>query len=106
MSRRERPKHVQKIERRKRVVTYVTVERELVTLGPVVGATARVMRELRTRHGMTQEETAQRLGIGRTSLVNIEAGRQRILLEDVWRFAAVFNVSAAGMVTMIDNYLE
>lgn len=106
MSRRERPKHRQKVERRRRVVTYVTVEREIVTLGPVVGATAKVLRELRARHGLTQAEVATRLGMNRTSIANIEAGRQRILLEDVWRIASLFGVSPAGLVTMINSYVE
>jgi len=106
MSRRERPKLVSKIERRKRVVTYVTIEKEIVTLGPVVGATARTIRELRARMRLTQAEAARRLGMSRPSLANIEMGRQRIYLEDAWMFADLFGVTPAGLVTMINSYVE
>lgn len=45
------------------------------------------LRNLRMACGMTQERLGERVGLTRTSIVNIEAGRQRILLGDVQRFA-------------------
>jgi transcriptional regulator with XRE-family HTH domain len=45
---------------------------------------------LRTTLGLTQDELAKRVGLKRTSIVNIEAGRQRVLLDDVEKFAAAF----------------
>lgn len=97
---------MQRVERRKRLVTYVTVEREIVTLGPVASAAGKVVRDLRTRHGLTQAEAAQRLGMSRPSLANIEAGRHRILLEDVWPIARLFKASPEGLVKMINSYIE
>ena len=48
MSRRERIKTVSKVERRKRIITYVTVEKQVVALGPVAAAFARAMRMARS----------------------------------------------------------
>lgn len=46
------------------------------------------LRNVRIACDLTQEALAKRVGLTRTSIVNIEAGRQRILLDDVQRFAA------------------
>lgn len=97
MARRKRIKEVSKIEKRKRIVTYVTVEREIVTLGPVPAAFAKVIRDLRHAAGMTQQDAADALQISRPSLANIEAGRQRVLLEAVWHFADVYGISATAL---------
>ena len=45
------------------------------------------LRNLRIACLLTQEKLAERVGLTRTSIVNIEAGRQRVLLNDVQRFA-------------------
>lgn len=45
------------------------------------------IRNIRIACGLTQERLANRVGMTRTSVVNIEAGRQRVLLNDVQRFA-------------------
>lgn len=41
----------------------------------------------RTRMFLTQEKLSSKVGLTRTSIVNIENGNQRILLNDVWRFS-------------------
>lgn len=51
------------------------------------------MEQLRTMLGFTQQEVAKRVGLTRTSVVNIEAGRQRILLADVEKFAAALGTT-------------
>ena len=45
------------------------------------------MRLLRETLGITQDELGKRVGLTRTSVVNIEQGRQRVLLDDVEDFA-------------------
>ncbi len=45
------------------------------------------VRRIREAIGVNQEELAKRVGLTRTSLVNIEAGRQRVILDDVEVFA-------------------
>jgi DNA-binding XRE family transcriptional regulator len=49
-----------------------------------LGARVRMIRETL---GLNQEELAKRVGILRTSITNIEAGRQRMLLHSVEDFA-------------------
>ncbi len=43
--------------------------------------------DVRLSFGMTQDEVAKLVGLSRTSIVNIENGNQRVLLQDVQRFA-------------------
>jgi transcriptional regulator with XRE-family HTH domain len=45
------------------------------------------LQNVRLACGLTQGQLADRVGLVRTSIVNIEAGRQRILLHDIQRFA-------------------
>lgn len=55
-------------------------ERPYVLFGEAVRA-ARLSRE------MTQQELANRLSVSRASIANIEVGRQRVLLGDLFDFA-------------------
>lgn len=57
---------------------------------PICRAFGARIEYMREALGLTQEEVAKRVGLTRTSIVNIEAGKQRILLADVDRFAAAF----------------
>jgi transcriptional regulator with XRE-family HTH domain len=52
----------------------------------------------RKRREMTQEELAAEIGIQRGSYANIEAGRQRIPIDIVWRAAVVLGVSISSLV--------
>ncbi len=56
---------------------------------------------LRTMADITQQELAKSVGMTRTSITNIEAGRQRVLLDDVERFAAALGVPTAHFVRAI-----
>lgn len=47
---------------------------------------------LRSTLGWTQDELAKKVKLTRTSITNIEAGKQRILLHDVERFSQAFGV--------------
>lgn len=60
--------------------TVIQCERPYVLFGEAVRA-ARFSRE------MTQQELADKLGYSRASIANIELGRQRVLLSDVFDFA-------------------
>lgn len=55
------------------------------------------IRQERERRDLTQEELAGRSGIGRTSLTNIEAGRQRLLVHQLWRIARALSVQPRGL---------
>lgn len=52
---------------------------------------------LRTVLDVTQEELSERVGLNRTSIVNIEKGKQRILLDDVEKFAKALGTSPKNL---------
>lgn len=45
------------------------------------------LRELREQRSVTQEELARRVDLSRTSITNIERGRQRVMLHQVVELA-------------------
>ncbi len=49
------------------------------------------VRELREEKNVTQEELARRVDLSRTSITNIEKGRQRILLHQLVDIAAALD---------------
>lgn len=55
------------------------------------------VRQRRVTAGLTQEEVATRLGMSRTSIVNIEQGRQGIPLSSLPKFAAVLGCEPARL---------
>lgn len=52
---------------------------------------------IRTTLGWTQLDLSKRIGLTRTSIANIEAGRQRILLHDLQKFASAFNMEPKSL---------
>ena len=52
----------------------------------------------RKRNQMTQGELAQKIGITRATYANVEAGRQRIPVDIIWRAAVCLRVSFASLV--------
>jgi transcriptional regulator with XRE-family HTH domain len=56
-----------------------------------------LIKKSRLNSGLTQEELADKLGLSRTSITNIEKGKQRILAHTVAELAAKLNVSAANL---------
>ena len=49
--------------------------------------------QLRNALGWTQLELSKKVGLERTSITNIELGKQRVLLHDVEKFASAFGTS-------------
>lgn len=58
--------------------------------------------EARLRMGLTQARLGELVGLTRTSIVNIELGRQRVMLHTVLVLAAALNVSASDLLG-VDN---
>lgn len=58
---------------------------------PVYRQLGAKIQQLREALGWRQEELAKKVGLTRTSIVNIEGGNQRILLHDLDKFAKAFN---------------
>jgi transcriptional regulator with XRE-family HTH domain len=54
-------------------------------------------RACRRALGLTQDELATKLDMSRSSMANIEADRQRSLIDDVERYADVFGVDPAWL---------
>lgn len=48
--------------------------------------------------GVTQEKLAQRIGIGRPQLANVEAGRSRVYVDQIWRAAIVLGISITKLI--------
>lgn len=64
---------------------------------PVYRLLGAKIEQMRTMLGWTQQELAKKVGLTRTSICNIEAGRQRILLHDVEKFAIAFNMQPKAL---------
>jgi DNA-binding XRE family transcriptional regulator len=62
-------------------------------LEPVYGLVALKIRHVRETLGMSQEDLAKRIGYTRTSIVNIECGRQRLPLHQVEEIARALGVT-------------
>ena len=90
------------VERRKRVISFVTVKKQIVQCEPIYVALGAVIKELRLSAGMTQRDLAEKLGLQRTSVCNIEIGRQRVLLSDLWDFAEALDVNPRLIFNRID----
>ena len=43
--------------------------------------------------GVTQARLAARMGIGRPQLANLEAGRSRVYVDQIWRAAIVLGIN-------------
>lgn len=69
--------------------------KEIEPVHRMVGARIEHMRSML---GWTQEQLAEKVGeLGRTSIANIEAGRQRLLLDDIERFARAFGCTPKAL---------
>lgn len=57
----------------------------------------RLVRNHRLRLKLTQDQIAERVGLSRTSITNIEQGRQKILLHQLFLLADALNVSREAL---------
>jgi transcriptional regulator with XRE-family HTH domain len=55
------------------------------------------IRARRERLGLTQTELAERVGLSRTSVTNVERGRQQVLLHQVVDFAKALRTDVAAL---------
>ena len=65
-------------------------------LGSTIKARRRVL-------GLTQHELAKRLGISRASLANMETGRQRVLVHQLYELAGQLNVSVQELLPEVSD---
>ena len=52
---------------------------------------------------LTQESLAQRLGISRASLANIEIGRQSVMVHQLYAFAKILNLPPSDFLPPVDS---
>jgi transcriptional regulator with XRE-family HTH domain len=55
------------------------------------------VRALRERRNVTQEELARRVDLSRTSITNIEQGRQRVLLHQIFDIATALDAAPGDL---------
>lgn len=55
------------------------------------------VRELRAKTGLSQEKFALEIGMDRTYLASVEAGRRNLSLKNIKKLADGFNVSLSDM---------
>ena len=65
----------------------------------------RKLRQTRENQHLTQDSLAQRLGISRTSMVNIEAGRQRAPLHLLWQIAELLETKLTLLIPTPEELL-
>src|ERR1700693_3696531 len=57
-----------------------------------------LLQAARARRNMTQGQLAEAIGVPRASYANVEAGRQRISVDFLWRAAVVLGISIVALV--------
>ena len=55
------------------------------------------VRDFREKMGVTQEELANKVGVSRTSITNIEAGRQKVPLHTLFEIASFLDVELSEL---------
>ena len=70
-----------------------------------VGEKIRSVRE-RSKPKLSQAQLAARLGVSRTSIVNIEAGRQHAPLHILWQIAGILGTELSLLIPQRDELLE
>jgi transcriptional regulator with XRE-family HTH domain len=53
--------------------------------------------QFRIEHGLSQESLGEFAGLTRASIANIEKGRQRVFIHQLFRFAQILNTTASEL---------
>lgn len=64
------------------------------------------LKELRLSRGLRQIEVAEKVGLSRSAISNIEAGKRALTLDTLKRFCEVFAVDISFFAIDTDNYNE
>jgi transcriptional regulator with XRE-family HTH domain len=76
-------------------IKYTTVIEEEVSFNKYM---ALKIRELRKQRGITQEEFANRIGLTRASVVNIEKGRQILTMKNLYLICSFFQIKSSELI--------
>lgn len=66
---------------------------EYTSIEPFYLSVGEKLRLQRKKVGMDQETLSRHLNLSRTTIINIEKGRQRLSLEHAWLAAQILNIS-------------
>jgi DNA-binding XRE family transcriptional regulator len=97
------PKTRKMVRKLKRVIRYVETTREVMTAGSRYVAFGAAIREARQRARLRQEDIGKKVGLTRTSIVNIECGRQRVYLDDLFIFAKALDVTPRKLFSKLEG---
>lgn len=61
------------------------------------------VRKLRREQGISQEELAERCGLHRTYISDVELGKRNVSLENIERIASSLNISLIDLFVEVDN---
>lgn len=80
------------VTRSRRVYKTVTVTKQVMQCERPYVLFGEAVKQARHDLDWTQQELADKLGYQRASIANIETGRQRILLDDLFKFAKALKI--------------
>lgn len=69
----------------------------------VLGERIRIARK---EKGIDQESFARSIGLTRASMVNIEKGRQRPSIYQIWMMARILNIQLTELIPPVDLYTQ
>ena len=72
-------------------------------ISPVHGAVGAELRHLRLARGLTQQEVANRVGVHRTYVNQVEAGSRNVSLGILARLARVLETNLSSVVGVADD---
>lgn len=64
------------------------------------------VRTFRKARNLTQDQLAKQVNLSRTSVVNIEAGKQEVILKTVYAFAEAFRVTPGELLTETRPHID
>ncbi len=76
---------------------------EQTTFDSILRAVAQVVQEQRERRGLTQDEMAERIGLHRTYISQLECGKRNPSILTLVQLAACFDVSLSGFLSWVEE---
>lgn len=61
------------------------------------------IRDIRNSKNVSQEELADSVNLKRTSITNIEKGRQKLLIHSLWDIAKALNVNITSLLPIMEE---
>lgn len=63
----------------------------------------RKLKELREEYGLKQSQVAEKIGLTRSSIANIEQGRQKIQIDTLYELAYLYKVTVVDLLPELSN---